>query len=210
MDSDLLRSLTLLLGVWAVTVVTPGPNFLATAHAAASGDRRAGGWVAAGVAAGTAIWAAASLAGLGLLFQTAGWLYQAVKVAGAVYLVAVGVGMLLAARQAGHASVPPMATFPLSARRAFRLGLVTDLSNPKAAAFFASLFAVAVPPAAPIWFHGLAVASVVAIAAGWYGAVAWAMGGARFAAAYRRARRVVTAVAGAVFVGFGLRLAADR
>ena len=97
-----------------------------------------------------------------------------------------------------------------SGLRAFRLGLLTDLANPKAAAFFTSLFAVAVPPDAPLWFDGLIVATVVVMAGGWYAIVALAVSWQPVATAYRRLERVITAAAGAVFVGFGIRLAADR
>ena len=84
----------------------------------------------------------------GLLFQKVGWLYGLVKLAGAAYLIFVGLQMIFSARRptAGGGSLP------LSDGRAFRRGLLTDLSNPKAAAFFTSLFAVAVPPTAPLWF----------------------------------------------------------
>ena len=202
-------SLLTITGIWLLTVVSPGPNFLATMHAAVTRSRRAGLLVAAGVAVGTTLWAAASLAGLGLLFQTAGWLYHVVRIVGALYLIYVGVRMILAARRpAAPVSLSGQAT--ASGARAFRLGLLTDLANPKAAAFFTSLFAVAVPPDAPLWFDGLIVATVVVMAGGWYATVALAVSWQPVATAYRRLERVITAAAGAVFVGFGIRLAADR
>jgi len=196
------------IGVWIVTVVTPGPNFLATVHATLTRSRRAGLMVVAGITLGTALWGTASLFGLGLLFQTAGGLYEIVKLAGAVYLVVVGARLILSARRA---SAPTRIARPaIPATRAFRQGLVTDLSNPKAAAFFTSLFAVAVPPTAPFWFDALLVATVAGIAGLWYGTVAWAMAADPVVALYRKAARAITAIAGAVFVALGLRLAAER
>jgi threonine/homoserine/homoserine lactone efflux protein len=196
------------LGIWVVTVVMPGPNFLATVHATVARSRRSGLLVAAGIALGTALWGTASLFGLGLLFQTAGGLYQVVKIAGAAYLIYVGARMVLSARRAGGAAGP--AGPAVSGLRAFRHGLVTDLSNPKAAAFFTSLFAVAVPPSAPLWFDGLLVASVTGVAGSWYSLCAGAMASEPIVAVYRRAARAVSALAGLVFVGLGLRLAAER
>ncbi len=196
------------IGVWLITVVTPGPNFLATVHATITRSRRAGFLVAAGITLGSALWGTASLFGLGLLFQAAGGLYEIVKLAGATYLVIVGVRLIVSARKA---SAPPRIIGPaIPAARAFRHGLVTDLSNPKAAAFFTSLFAVAVPPMAPLWFDALLVAAVAGIAGLWYGAVAWAMAADPVVALYRKAARAITAVAGAVFVALGLRLATER
>ena len=196
------------IGVWVVTVVTPGPNFLATVHATLTRSRRTGLLVAAGITFGTALWGTASVFGLGLLFQAAGGLYEAVKLAGAAYLVVVGVRLILSARRA---SAPVrIVGLAIPASRAFRHGLVTDLSNPKAAAFFTSLFAVAVPPTAPLWFDGILVATVAGVAGLWYGAVAWVMAADPVVALYRKAARAISALAGVVFVALGLRLAAER
>jgi threonine/homoserine/homoserine lactone efflux protein len=196
------------LGIWVVTVVTPGPNFLATVHATLARSRRSGLLVAAGITLGTALWGTASLFGLGLLFKAASGLYEAIKIAGAAYLVYVGARMVLSARRAS--AVPGASGPAVSGLRAFRHGLVTDLSNPKAAAFFTSLFAVAVPPSAPLWFDGLLVGSVTAVAGGWYSLCAWAMATDPIVAFYRRVARGVSALAGLVFIGLGLRLAAER
>jgi len=196
------------LGIWVVTVVTPGSNFLATVHATLARSRRSGLLVAAGITLGTALWGTASLFGLGLLFKAVGGLYEVIKIAGAAYLVYVGARMVLSARRA---SAAPSASGPtVSGLSAFRHGLVTDLSNPKAAAFYTSLFAVAVPPSAPLWFEGLLLASVTAVAGGWYSLCAWAMATDPMVAFYRRVARGVSALAGFVFIGLGLRLAAER
>ena len=202
-------SLATITAVWLITVISPGPNFLATAHAALSQSRRAGVLVAAGIAVGTTLWATVSLAGLGLLFQTAGWLYAVVKLAGGAYLVYLGLRTIAAAHRR-QAAAPSPTGARLTGRQAFRRGLLTDLANPKAAAFFTSLFAVAVPPTAPLWFDAAIVALVVAMAGAWYATVAWAMTAGPIPALYRRAERAIAYLTGAVFMGLGVRLAADR
>lgn len=197
-----------IIGLWAVLVITPGPNFLATLHVAATRSRRDGLMVVAGIAVGTLIWATASLAGLGLLFQSAAWLYHSVRIAGAFYLVFMGVMLIGSAVQAPTATAPatPMAS---GAMRAFRLGFVTDMSNPKAAAFFTSLFAVALPPTATLPLQMAAVGIVVAIVIVWYGLVALAMGSPALRGFYSRAQRAITALSGMLFAAFGIRLAAN-
>ena len=208
MTVELWTSLLTIIGVWLVTVVSPGPNFIATMYAASTRSRRTGLQVAAGITIGTAIWAAASLLGLAVLFEAAGWLYLIAKYAGAAYLIFLGIKLILSARTAPR---PIAATTSLQTPgRAFRLGLLTDLSNPKAAAFFTSLFAVAVPPAAPLWFDILILSSVVAIAGGWYTGVAMAATWPPIARRYHRVERGLRRIAGGLFVAFGLKLAADR
>ena len=93
---------------------------------------------------------------------------------------------------------------------ALRTGLLTDLSNPKAAVFFTSLFAVAVPPDAPVMFQMAIVAAVVGIAAGWYMIVATPVATGPMARAYRRSQAWIARAAGALFMGFGVKLLAER
>ena len=196
------------MGLWLITVVSPGPNFLATAHAALSRSRRDGVVVATGIAVGTAVWATGSLLGLSILLATASWLHDALRLAGAAYLAWTGARMIAGAVRNQHPTAG--ATARLKPRPAFRTGLATDLANPKAAAFFTSLFAVALPPGAPLWFQALVVASVVVVAAAWYGSVAMALAAGPVARRYRRAERAITGFAGTLFVGFGVGLAVER
>lgn len=207
-DPALWSSLVTVVGIWLLTVLTPEPNFLATVHGALAGSRRSGLLVSLGIMLGTSIWASGSLLGLGLLFRTVGWLYLAVKFTGAAYLVFLGIQMILSARTARR--VKDTAEVRMTGLGAFRRGLLTDLSNPKAAAFFTSLFAVAVPPDAPLWFDFLVIGLVVIVAGGWYALVAWTVVRDPFAGFYHRASRAISAVAGAVFVALGLRLASER
>lgn len=209
MTAGLWTSLLTIVGIWMVTVVSPGPNFLATTQTALAGSRRAALLVVLGIGLGTTVWCVASLLGLGLLFERAAWLYLLVKLCGGLYLAFLGLRILLAARRQ---AVQPQAAPALrvSGWRAVRLGLLTDLSNPKAAAFFASLFAVTVPPEAPLWFDGAIVALVVAQAVAWYCLVACFMAAPPVAALYRRAQRAILALMGAAFIALGARLAVAR
>lgn len=196
-------------GVWTITVLSPGPNLLATLHATAKGGARAGVTTAAGIGFGTAIWAGLSLAGLAVLFETFAWAYTLVKIAGAAYLIVVGLKLLLQ-RESASPSAPRRAPQGQGLHQAFLFGLATDLANPKAAAFFASLFAVSIPAGAALTFQLGICALVVVIAAAWYALAATIFARPRVAAAYGRARRWIERATGALFVAAGLRLAADR
>jgi threonine efflux protein len=195
---------------WAVVVLVPGPDFLATAQAAAGTSRRAGIAVVAGIAVATTVWALAAVAGLGAVFRTSAWIYDAVRLAGAAYLVVLGVGLLVSSRRPRQRVDPSSSSRRLTLRRAFVRGLVTDLSNPKAAVFFTSLFAVAIPPGSGPGSLLVVVALIPAIAALWYGSVAVVLASGPLQRAYRRAERAVLAVAGALLAAFGVRLALER
>jgi threonine/homoserine/homoserine lactone efflux protein len=149
-----------------------------------------------------------SLLGLGLLFQRVGWLYGVLKLVGGTYLVYLGIRTLLSPPPV--ASAEPDAGPILSRWHAFRRGVLVDLSNPKAAVFFVSLFAVTMPPDAPLWFEAMIVAAVVLVAAGWYAMVACLVNLSPVAAVLQRSRAVLARVTGVVFIVLGARLAADR
>jgi threonine efflux protein len=198
-----------LLSIWIVALVSPGPDALLVAQTAASSGRRDGIACAAGIGAGMAVWATAALSGLAVLFAEASWLYRLVVLAGAAYLLVTGVRMLLAARSRGAGDsigAPP----PVAPRRgflaAFHRGLLTNLSNPKAAVLFGSVFAATLPPHTGLGMRGALVAGAALSSALWYVLLARLLSGAAVRAAYRRAERRVTALAGACFAGFGAAL----
>jgi threonine efflux protein len=199
--------------VWFLVVIAPGPNFLTAVSAATTRGRRHGVQVALGFAVGDAIWAASSILGLAVLLARYGWLSDIVRFGGAAVLCVLGARSLLHARTAltggvGEATEPT--ALPKTPRR-FRSGVVTgllvDLGNPKAAIFFTSLFAALLPAAAPWWLKIATIAVTAAIPACWYCLVAYLFSTGRVAAAYRRLRRPLDALAGTLFIAVGLRLA---
>ncbi|MQA85510.1 MAG: lysine transporter LysE [Streptosporangiales bacterium] len=201
---------------WLVVVVVPGPNFLTTVQVAATRSRGAGLAVVGGIGVGTTAWATAAAVGLAVVFQTVGWLYQVLRAAGAAYLLLLGIAMIWHALRTGRAPEGQRPTRRTGAtpRVAFFRGLLTDPSNPKAAVFFTSLFAVAVavavpPGAAPAELAAF-VALMPAIAMAWYATVALALSAGPVARAFQRVRRHVQVVAGGILAAFGVRLAAEH
>ena len=87
--------------LWGVAVVIPGPDFLTTTHVAATRSRQHGLAVAVGVATATTFWAVAAISGLVALFAKVAWLYHVVQLAGATYLVILGLIMMVSGRHGG-------------------------------------------------------------------------------------------------------------
>src|SRR5882672_3801291 len=133
------------LGISALVIMTPGPDTAITIRNTLTGGRAGGVATALGVAAGQAIWALATSAGIVALLVASEPLFLAVKYAGAAYLVWLGLQSLGAAfRPAGQSAI--VSTRALTSRGAFSQGLVSDLGNPKMAAFFTSLLPQFAPP----------------------------------------------------------------
>ena len=204
-----LPNLLALAGVWAIFVISPGPDFVATVHHAVSRSRRNGLQVALGIATSTAIWVIVSMIGLGVLFARFSWLIEIIRTVGALYLAYLGVKMIWNARRQKHSL--DMQAEPSSRRvSSWRVGFLTDISNPKAAAFFGSLFALILPASPPLWLQVASIVIVVMIAASWYGVVACLFSLEPVARAYRRAKKWIDYITGGVLVALGIRLAISK
>ncbi len=185
---------------------SPGPAVLMTVRLAASRGMGPATGFAAGVAAGAVVWAAAALLGMSVLFQLVPGLFLAMKIAGAAFLVWVGI-------QTWRGADAPLETGgtarTLSAFGAARFGLFLQLTNPKPAVFFGAVFVTLVPPHAPLpWLAAiLAVVFANEIAANLIVARIFSLPRSR--SAYMRLKGRIERVFGAALAGFGLSLALD-
>jgi threonine/homoserine/homoserine lactone efflux protein len=139
---------TALLGVLVVSlgmVLTPGPNMIYLVSRTLAQGRAAGMLSLVGVAVGFLAYLLASAAGLAALFAVVPFLYDAVKIAGAGYLLWLA---WQAVRGGKGALFVTTELPPDSRRRLFSMGLVTALLNPKIAVMYASLLPQFIDPAA--------------------------------------------------------------
>ena len=194
-----------ILAALGVGVVSPGPSFIMIARTAAAASRADGLAAALGMGVGGFLFALLALAGLQGLLAAVPALYLGLKVAGGLFLACMGLRMWLSARQ------PPQADLqlPVRARRSFALGFVTQMSNPKTALVYASVFAAFLPREFGLAFAAALLAAVFALEAGWYALVAVALSSERPRAAYLRCKTWADRLAGGALVALGLRLAAS-
>jgi threonine/homoserine/homoserine lactone efflux protein len=191
--------------VAAVVICTPGPDTALTIRNALLGGRAGGLATALGVALGQAVWTVAAAAGLVAVLRASQPAFTALRLAGAAYLVFLGLQSLLAAarRRSLQARHAPEATHGSSLRQ----GLVSNLANPKMAVFFTSLL----PQFGTAFTTLLALGLLFSLLTGlWLAAYAVAAARARRLLARERFRRAVDAVTGVVLVALGLRVAGQR
>ncbi|MDZ4095013.1 MAG: LysE family transporter [Paracoccaceae bacterium] len=131
-----------------MAAISPGPAVLMAARTGVTEGLRTGAFLALGIGAGGVIWAAAALFGLAMVFQAAPALLWALKVIGGLYLIWLAIGLW---RQADQPLDMGVTRLPRSPASAFRLGLITQLANPKPAVLFSAIFIGTVPPATPLW-----------------------------------------------------------
>lgn len=202
------------LGISVLVIVTPGPDTAMTIRNTLLGGRAGGIATALGVTAGQAIWAVATSASIVALLVASEPLFLAVKYAGAAYLVWLGVQSLRAAWGSAAPHDAPGANVTasprLSPRTAFRQGVISDLGNPKMAAFFTSLLPQFVP-AGEASFVGLAALGLLFNAMSLLWLAGYALAIARVGDLLRRpaVRRTLDGITGVTLIGLGAKLATE-
>jgi threonine/homoserine/homoserine lactone efflux protein len=193
----------------AIFAYFPGPALLYTAAQTLSRGRRGGFMAALGIHVGGYAHVAAATLGLSAIFRHVPELFMAVKIAGALYLVWLGIQMI---RSRGLGEMPHVAD--KSAKRAFVESIVVELLNPKVAIFFIAFLPQFVDPAAafPVWAQFLILGVIVNISFSSADVITVFLASALSTRLKRTeaAQRIAKWVGGSVLVGLGARLALDR
>jgi threonine/homoserine/homoserine lactone efflux protein len=189
----------------------PGPGILYAAAQAMAGGRAVGLMGTLGLALGGYLHVIAAAAGLSVVFHAVPTLYATVKLAGAAYLVWLGVSMVRA-KATGADGVLVVAR--KTGRRALVDGVTVEMLNPKTAMFFLAFLPQFTDPAAslPIWAQFLILGSFVNLmfALGDIVAVLLASSVLTRLGRASRVQRAVQQVSGGILVSLGLRLALQK
>lgn len=186
--------------------VSPGPAVLMAARTGLTEGFRTGAFLAAGIGAGAVVWAGAAMFGLALLFDLAPALLWALKIAGGAYLLWMGIGLWRAADRPFDTS--DSRALPRSALSAFRLGLVTQLANPKPAVMFSAIFLGTVPPATAGWVLGAILVVVFLNETVWNILVARIFSLERTRAGYISLKGILDRAFGGLLMALGIKVAA--
>ena len=193
------------LGVSAIVIVTPGQDTALTIRNTLLAGRSGGIATAAGVVSGQLVWALAASAGLSAVLLASAPLFMAIRIAGAAYLVLLGVQALVAAIRGAHRVDADAA--PRRRRAPYRQGVLSNLGNPKMAVFFTSLLPQFGSSFAAMLALGLVFATLTLV---WLSAYAVAVAKATSFLQRSWVRRALDAVTGLVLVALGLRVATER
>jgi threonine/homoserine/homoserine lactone efflux protein len=201
---DHLVPLFAILGALLLGAISPGPSFVYVVRTAVAQSRREGLTAALGMGVGAMFYGALAVLGLRTLMQDGGLLFTVLKVAGGLYLV------YLAWKIWSHAADPitveTSAATAANPRKAFTLGLFTQLSNPKIVAVFGAVFAALLPASPEPWLYWALPPLIFVQETAWYSIVALAFSSAKPRALYLGAKLWVDRAA-AAFIGIlGVRL----
>ncbi len=197
------------LAVSAILVITPGIDMALVTKNALLHGRAAAQATALGINFGIFFWTIAAAVGLAAVISASATAFTAIKLAGASYLVYLGVRALIASRHAAASSSTTRRLVGTAA--AFRQGVASNLLNPKIAVFFTSLLPQFVD-AGHANVRNLLLLGALFNAMG----VAWLLSYAALAARGRdvlrrpRVQRAFDRLSGIALVALGARLALER
>jgi threonine/homoserine/homoserine lactone efflux protein len=189
-----------------IAMVVPGPDMLFVLGCGMRGGPKAGLLATAGVATSEAIHVAVAAAGLAALFAAVPVAFTVVKIAGAAYLIHLGVQAIRKRK-----SIPDESGGRV--RRAYLSGLLTNLLNPKMVTFTIAFLPQFVDPAlGRIWLQFAVLGAIMIVfeflVDGAVGVLAGRIGG--WLRRKRKARQRLEVATGGIFIGLGVRLAIDH
>ncbi|OTG93123.1 LysE family translocator [Acinetobacter sp. ANC 3832] len=192
-------ALALMLGA-----ISPGPTFIYVAKNSIGISRKHGLFTALGTGTGAALFGFLAVIGLQAVLLAVPSAYLALKICGGLYLLWLAYKIIKHAKdpmQTAAANVNPM-----SYAQAYRLGLITQLSNPKISIILASIFTALLPKEIPTYFYVVLPMLCFFIDAGWYSLVAVALSAEKPRRVYLKFKKVFDRVAGGVMTLLGLKL----
>jgi RhtB (resistance to homoserine/threonine) family protein len=191
-------------GAAIVIAVTPGADTALVVRNALVAGAAPARRTALGTASGLMVWGAASACGVAAVLNASAEAYTTVKLAGAAYLIWLGIQAI---RHAG-------AHEPAEGARAgspFRQGLLCNLLNPKAGVFFTALLPQFVSPQDPALAVSLLLTAIAAVTSlMWLTVYATLVPRAGDVLRRQPVRRAIDRVTGTVLIGLGVRLALSR
>lgn len=153
---------------FGIGAVSPGPDFAMVLRQSIAHGRQAAILTSAGIASAILVHGTYTLLGIGLIVSQSLLIFTVLKFAGAAYLIWLGVGALRAPAPEApdDLDTPPRRDMP--PLKAFGIGFLTNLLNPKAVLFFLSLFTTLVSAATALEIKGFYVASMSVMLFTWF------------------------------------------
>lgn len=203
------------IAVAAVITVTPGPDLALILRNGLRGGATAAWWTGLGTCCGTALHASAAVIGLSALLAASAAAFTVVKLAGATYLVFLGLSALWHTRRRGtrgpQGDPPPTPRVVVTQGMAFRQGVLNNLTNPKMVLLFLTLLPQFVSTNEPRLATTGALAVVfLVLSILWWRAVSLLVAVLSRVLSSPTARVRIDRVTGLVLIALGLTVALDN
>jgi threonine/homoserine/homoserine lactone efflux protein len=197
-----------ILGVMSLGIMSPGPSFVLVARTAVANSRADGLATAIGMGVGAIFFATLALLGLQAVLLSVPTLYMALKILGGAYLFYLAVLIWRGSKQTIDIN-DGSSKKPSKIYQSFKIGLITQLSNPKTAIFYGSVFAALLPENLSISMILILALMLFILEAGWYSIVALLLSSNAPRKIYLNSKTTLDRVASLIIGGLGLKLIID-
>ncbi|MCF6326031.1 MAG: LysE family transporter [Devosiaceae bacterium] len=195
-----------ILGAFGIGAISPGPDFAMVLRQSIAHGRSTAIVTSAGIASAILVHGTYTILGLGLIVAQSLIMFTILKFAGAAYLIWLGIAAL-------RAPAPKEATNFNEANgagqtwlKAFSIGFLTNLLNPKAVLFFVALFSVLVSADTAIIWQGVYIISMALMLLIWFVLVSLFFTEPRIRAGFYRMGKWFNRVTGVALILLALRL----
>jgi threonine/homoserine/homoserine lactone efflux protein len=195
--------------VVAVLVITPGADMAMVTRFAVTRGFAPATRTVLGIATGTLVWGLLSAVGLAALVAASATAFDVIKLVGAVYLALLGLYAIVTSFRRRDDSAPPPP--PRAIGSPFRVGLFTNLLNPKLAVFYTSFLPQFIAPGEPVLLKSVALASIHAgLGIAWLTFYARTLVAAGRVLSRPAVRRALDRLTGSLLIALGIKLANTR
>ncbi|MEB3768001.1 LysE family translocator [Acinetobacter sp. MD2] len=184
--------------------MSPGPTFIYVAKNSIAISRKHGLYTALGTGTGAAFFGLLAVMGLQAILLAVPSAYLVLKICGGLYLLWLAFKIIRHAKEPMHTEQD--LTQKMSHQQAYRLGFITQLSNPKIAIVLASIFTALLPKDIPTYYYIVLPVLCFFIDAGWYSLVAVILSAEGPRKVYLKSKAIFDRLAGGVMTLLGLKL----
>ena len=191
-----------------LATLMPGPNFFISVKQGLSCSRDTSFYTVAGIGVGNFIHIVLGFLGLSAIIAQSIWLYSILKYLGAAYLVFLGIkALFVKQKDPGPDFNQAVSDDHMSYIQAFRLGLFTCLSNPKAVVYYLALFTTIVPPDTTLAAKLIMIVLLPLISGTWHSFVVVSLGNKQARQFYSNFQKWINTVFGSLMIFIGLKIA---
>ncbi|HZK94732.1 MAG TPA: LysE family translocator [Prolixibacteraceae bacterium] len=188
-----------------LAAISPGPDFVVTVRNSLCYSQRAGIFTALGISLALCVHLFYCAAGIGYIISTSVVLFSILKLLGAAYLIYLGVSSFIAKGSRIDLAEERTGT-DLTRLKAFRMGFLTNVLNPKATLFFLSLFTLVIGNSTPVYIILTISAIIILTAFTWFTIVSIFLAQQNVQRLFLKYEKIINRTLGGFLVFLGVKI----
>jgi len=188
-----------------LAVMSPGPDFVLILKNALQYNRKTAVYTALGIAIGIGIHILYSVAGVAYLLQKNNFVFNAVKIIGALYIIYLGINTLKTKSNNPKLEDNHLHT-SIKNSKAIKTGFLTNVLNPKASLFFLSIFSILIPPNTPNYILLIISTMLIIVTFLWFTFISYIFTHHKFKKSYQKYERYILKTFGIILILLGISI----